>query len=228
MAIADLTTATLPARQRRKEARPQELLEAGLALFVEKGFAATRADEIATRAGVSKGTLYLYYPSKEELLKAVIRERLGLEIAAGADAARHFTGSASDLLRELFTGWWMNVFDSPASGVFKLIITEVRNFPDIAEFYRREVIEPGQRLIGSVLQRGIDSGEFRSDFDVTLAVQSLVLPMVMTCLHKHSLGACQPIETLMKPLPFFRQHIELVLRGVRADAAAPARRKGAR
>ena len=216
---------SVPTRQRRKEARPQELLDAGLELFVEKGFAATRAEEIAARAGVSKGTLYLYYPSKEELLKAVIRERLGGELAAGAAEVSQFTGPSADLLRSLFTRWWLHVFESPASGVFKLIITEVRNYPEIAEFYRHEVIEPGQQMIGYVLQRGIERGEFRRDVDVSLAVYSLVFPMVMLCLHKHSIGACVPVETLSQPQPFIEQHVDLVLRGLRPDVPAARRAK---
>ena len=74
-----------PGRQRRKEARPQELLDAALDLFVEKGFAATRSEEVATRAGVSKGTLYLYYPSKEDLLKEVVRQNVVNRIFQGID-----------------------------------------------------------------------------------------------------------------------------------------------
>jgi AcrR family transcriptional regulator len=216
-----------PTRQRRKEARPQELLDAALDLFVEKGFAATRCEEVALRAGVSKGTLYLYYPSKEELLKAVIRERLSSEIKAGALEIQQHTGSNGDLMRKLLAPWWLRVFDSPASGVFKLIITEVRSFPDIAEFYRREVVEPGQQLIGAVLQRGIASGEFRA-VNVEAAVHSLVLPMVMLCLHKHSLGVCTPVESLIHPREFISQHIDLVVRGLEIRpalrTAAPAKR----
>jgi len=156
-------------RQRRKEARPKELLDAALDVFVRKGFAATRTDEVAARAGVSKGTLYLYYPSKEELLKAVIRERLSSAIAASADEVSRHGGSAADLLGGSMVRWWRSIFDSPASGVFKLIITEVRNFPEIADFYYREVVEPGHRLIGDVLRRGIGSGEFRPvDVDATV------------------------------------------------------------
>jgi AcrR family transcriptional regulator len=226
----------LPAtRQRRKDARPQELLDAALDLFVEKGFAATRAEEVAVRAGVSKGTLYLYYPSKEELLKAVIRQHLGSEIAAGAeDVARH-EGTATQLLGDLIVQWWLAVVESPASGVFKLIITEVRNFPEIAEFYVREVVEPGQRLIGQVLRRGIANGEFR-EVDVDATVFSLVLPMIMLCLHKHSLAACTatgpdapgpPTAPLLEPESFIRHHFDLVLRGLltqpSADHAVAAR-----
>ena len=218
---------TAPIRQRRKEARPQELLDAALDLFVEKGFAATRCEEVALRAGVSKGTLYLYYPSKEELLKAVIRDRLSSEIAAGALEVRQHAGSNGTLLRNLLTQWWMRVFDSPASGVFKLVITEVRNFPDIAEVYLREVIEPGHQLIGTVLERGIASGEFHP-VNVESAVHSLVLPMVMLCLHKHSLGVCTPVESLIHPREFIKQHIDLVVRGLEIRPAprtgAPAKR----
>ena len=90
-----------PARQRRKEARPHELLEAALTLFVEKGFAATRTEEVAQRAGVSKGTLYLYYPSKEELFKAVVRHNLSSLIAEGEALAGQFEGSSSSLLGRL-------------------------------------------------------------------------------------------------------------------------------
>ena len=208
-------------RQRRKEARPQELLDAALSLFVERGFAATRMEEIAALAGVSKGTLYLYYPSKEELLKAVIRERLSNAIkAVAAEAAQH-DGSYADLLRSLFAQWWLRAYDSPASGVFKLIVTEVRGFPEIAELYYREVVEPGSRLIGGLLAKGIEAGEFRA-VDVEAAVQSLVLPMVMLCVHKHSLGACAPVQALLEPALFVRQHIDLIVRGLAADAPPKA------
>lgn len=200
-------------RQRRKEARPQELLDAALELFVEKGFAATRAEEVAVRAGVSKGTLYLYYPSKEELLKAVIRQHLSAEIAAGALQVEQYAGPTSQLMLDVLTTWWVRMFDSPASGVFKIMISEVRGFPEIAEFYVHEVIEPGERAIGSIVQRGISRGEFRP-VDVPTVVHSLLLPMVMMCLHKHSIGACSSHVMDIDPHRFMRDHIELVLRGL--------------
>ena len=203
-------TPALP-RQRRKDARPHELLEAALSLFVEKGFAATRAEEVARLAGVSKGTLYLYYSSKEELLKAVIAHYLSARIAATAQEVRQIEGPMAPVLREMLVPWWQQTYASPASGTFKLIITEVRNFPDIAEFYVREVIEPGHRLIATILQRGIDRGEFRA-VDVESAVHSLLLPMVMLCTHKHALGACTPHS--IEAAKFIADHVELVLRGL--------------
>lgn len=209
-------------RRRRKDARPLELLDAALALFVEKGFAASRAEEVASRAGVSKGTLYLYYPSKEELLKAVIAHYLSERIAEGADQAAHFTGPASELLRGMLIDWWTQLYDSPAAGVFKLVITEVRNFPEIATFYHREVVERAHTLLGNVLRQGMAQGEFRA-VDVDHAVHSLVLPMVMVCLHRHSLGACTPADWHLDGRSFIAQHVALVLEGlaVRPEAAAP-------
>lgn len=202
-------------RQRRKEARPQELLEAALELFVEKGFAATRSEEVAARAGVSKGTLYLYFPSKEELLKAVIHQTLSADIAAGArrvaDAGSQPSG---ELLVDVMTEWWTKVFRSPSSGVFKLVITEVRNFPEIADFYMKEVVEPGKAVIAQLLQRGVSRGEFRP-VDINLTVHSVVLPMVMLCMHKHSLGACSAVEpTMDDPEAFIRHHMLLLLHGL--------------
>jgi AcrR family transcriptional regulator len=211
-------------RRRLKEARPQQLLDAALELFVEKGFAATRAEEVAQRAGVSKGTLYLYYPSKEELLKAVIREHLSSRIAAGAAAAEKHRGPVADLLREVFSRWWLEVFDSPTSGVFKLIISEVRNFPDIAEFYVTEVIQPAEDLIGRIVQRGIDRGEFDA-LHVPDVVHSLCLPMVMLCVHKHSIGACADHHEDFDPHQFVRAHVDLIVRGLLR--AKPAARRAA-
>ncbi|HEX6016592.1 MAG TPA: TetR/AcrR family transcriptional regulator [Burkholderiaceae bacterium] len=217
-----------PIRRRQKEARPQQLLDAALELFVEKGFAATRAEEVAQRAGVSKGTLYLYYASKEELLKAVIREHLSTRIAAGAALAERHSGSVAELLRDVLSRWWLEVFDSPTSGVFKLIVTEVRNFPDLAEFYQREVIQPGEQLIARVVQRGIDGGEFDA-LDVSVVVHSLVLPMVMLCLYKHSLGACSGHDERFDPRAFIGAHIDLVIRGlVRQHARTAAASRASR
>jgi AcrR family transcriptional regulator len=215
------------ARQRRKEARPQELLDAALELFSQKGFAATRSEEVAARAGVSKGTLYLYYPSKEELLKAVIKQRLSSAIAEVAAQADRYDGPSAGLLEELLTGWWISVFDSPSSAVFKLVITEVLNFPELAEFYVTEVVDPGKQLIGRVIERGIRRGEFRA-VDVPATVLSLVMPMVMLCIHKHSLGACPMVHESVDPHLFIRQHVELVIRGIRAEAPDKTAVRGVR
>jgi TetR/AcrR family transcriptional regulator len=124
-------------RERRKEARPGELLDAALDLFVEKGFAATKSEEVAARAGVSKGTLFLYFPSKEELFKAVIRENISGRFPEWNQEFEDFEGSSADMVRYCMKAWWERVGATRASGITKLMISEARNFPDIAAFYQQ-------------------------------------------------------------------------------------------
>lgn len=202
-----------PTRQRRKEARPQELLDAALGLFGEKGFAATRAEEVAARAGVSKGTLYLYYPSKEELLKAVIRENMVLLIAEGQELAGAYEGTTAELLHLLIKTWWERVGNTPAAAIHKIIVAEVRNFPDIGEFYTAEVIRPAERLLSTALQRGIDRGEFRA-VPVRQVAIGLLAPLIFLSLHKHSLGACPFAQDGVDPLSVVMTHVDIALRGL--------------
>jgi AcrR family transcriptional regulator len=198
------------------------LLEAALTLFVEKGFAATRAEEVALRAGVSKGTLYLYFPSKEELLKAVIVHFLSTQLRQGiGEALAQQDRSGGQGLRpfiELFSRWWLGVLDSPASAVIKLVMTEVRNFPDIAAFYAQEVVEPGRRFLSDFIEEGIRRGDFRP-CPVPHAVHSLVFPMLMLCVHKHSIGACHVVQPPLDPEAFITDHICLVLSGLRPQGS---------
>jgi AcrR family transcriptional regulator len=203
--------ADAPSR-RRKQARPRELLDAALALFVEKGFAAARTEEIASRAGVSKGTLYLYFPSKDDLLKALIAEGFSSHIAIGAhettdDRASH------DLLRDVLTAWRSALMEGDAGGIFKLVYTEVRNFPGLADFWSREVIEPARRLVSRIVVRGIDRGEFRP-VDPDVVVHALVLPIIIMCLHRHAIGPYVPPDSLTGAPDLFSRHFELVLEGL--------------
>lgn len=204
--------ATVPPRQRRKEARPQELLDAALDLFVERGFAATRTEDVAQRAGVSKGTLYLYYPSKEELLKAVIRHHVVNQIAEGAQICRDFQGSSAELLALMLRMWWERIGETQASGIVKLMTCEVRNFPEIAQFYVDEVVLPSNRILAEVIRRGIDRGEFRA-VGVAEAVHALIGPLVFLAMNKHSLGACSS-AFLMQPRVVLDALVDMVLHGL--------------
>jgi AcrR family transcriptional regulator len=107
---------------------------------------------------VSKGTLYLYYPSKEELLKAVVRSTLAVEVAEGARLLDEHQGSSTDALLGPLVDWWIRVYNSPASGVFKLLLTEMCNFPELAEFYAQEVLEPGMGVMARLLTQGVARG----------------------------------------------------------------------
>ena len=213
-------TELAPPRQRRKEARPQELLEAALALFAEKGFAATRAEEVAQRAGVSKGTLYLYYPSKEELFKAVVRQNLGNLIAEGRDLVSQFEGASGELLVCLMQTWWERVGGTAAASIHKIILAEVRNFPELAQFYADEIIVPADALFCSAVRRGIERGEFRS---VALheTAHALMAPMILFALHQQSVGAC-PVQGCadFDPQTLLRTQMDLILRGLEVREGA--------
>lgn len=184
-------TKAKPRWERRKDARPQELLSAALDLFVERGYAATRLEEVAARAGVSKGTLYLYFANKEELFKAVVREHM-VPVLAGMEAqvASH-AGSASDMLRALLLGWWERIGSTRLSGISKLIMAESGNFPDVASFYHEEVIQRGENLITRILESGIASGEFRP-VDVPNARRVVVATVLMLMLWTQSFSAYTP------------------------------------
>ena len=206
-------TATPANRRRRKEARPQELLQAALELFVEHGFAASRIEEVAQRAGVSKGTLYLYYASKEELFKAVVRHNLSTLIAEGEEAARQFEGSSSALLSFLLHAWWDRVGNTPAAGIHKIVLAEVRNFPELAQFYTDEVIIPADRLFCGCVQRGIDRGEFRP-MPLHEVAHALIAPLIFMAVHRHSFGCCPVQGVDIDPAAMLDTHLDLVLRGL--------------
>lgn len=207
-----------PKRERRKEARPGELLDAALDLFVEKGFAATRAEEVAARAGVSKGTLFLYFQSKEELFKAVISENISGRFGEWNAEFDAFNGSSADMLRYVMNMWWERVGATRASGITKLIISEAHNFPEVTAYYQAEVIEPGQALIRRILQRGVDRGEFVVA-DMEHAMYSVIAAMVFLVMSKHSIGACVPADRALDPRRYIDSQAGIILNGlmVRGD-----------
>jgi AcrR family transcriptional regulator len=202
-------------RRRRKDARPQELTAAALALFVEKGFAATKLDDVAARAGVSKGTLYLYFDSKDALFKAVIREGVVPAIEAGEAMIEDGAGAgdAAQLLRGILRGWWERVGSTELGGIPKLMLSEARNFPEVAAYYDEAVIQRGQALIRTVVQRGIERGAFRPvDLDTIGTV--LIAPLLHLALWRHSFGSCCGRDTNVEQ--YLNTHFDLVLNGLAA------------
>jgi AcrR family transcriptional regulator len=210
-----------PSRQRRKDARPQELLAAALTLFVEKGFAATRIEQVAALAGVSKGTLYLYYPSKEELFKAVVRENLSSRIAEAAALVAAAQGSVAELLCHVMGEWWRQVGLGTAGGISKIMMAEARNFPELARFYVDEVVQPTHRLLGGLIERGIQSGEFRP-VPVADTVHVLIGPMMHMILYQHSFGACKLHGPTIDPPAVLAVQMDLILRGLLSSPSSKA------
>lgn len=205
-----------PAHRRRKDARPGELTAAALDLFVERGYAATRLDDVAARAGVSKGTLYLYFASKEALFKAVVREGLLPALAEGEALVASFSGDSEALLREVGSGMWRQIGAQRIGGIPKLIFAEARNFPEIARFYHQEVILRGTALIRSVVERGVRRGEFRT-VDVDAAIHIVLAPVLMRMIWRHSLDLCAAAG--VSDEVYFDEYFEIMLCGLRAGSS---------
>ena len=198
--------------RRRKEARPDEILAAALASFAERGFAATRLEDVAARAGISKGTLYLYFKGKEELFEAVVRATLVPNLERLEVLTASFEGPSARLLERLLLTI-AGVVDSRVGAIPKLVIAEAGNFPDLARFYLEEVVRRGLRLIGTILRRGVERGEFRP-VDVDHTVFCVIAPMLIAALWKNSLEPHDDAPLDAQALA--RAHLELLLRGLEA------------
>lgn len=202
---------------RRKEARPAELISAALDLFVERGFSATRLEDVAARAGVSKGTLYLYFPSKEDLFKAVVRGGIVPAIERAEKLLSEHQGNANALIRDMVKGWWVSVGSTRLGGIPKLMISESRNFPELTQFYYREVISRVHRLVAAAVQRGIDSGEFRP-VDVEYVKRLVIAPLWLLTVWRFSFDYCE--SNKLDPVTYLDSHLDLILRGLKNEEVA--------
>lgn len=200
-------------RRRRKAARPAELLEAAIEVFAEKGFAAARLEEVARRAGVSKGTAYLYFPTKEALFKAAIREVVVTRLEMSEREVEEWQGSSVALLRRVLEQWGQLV-RSRQGGLLKLIVAEARNFPDLAAWYHAEVGERGHRLLVAVLARGIAAGEFRGG-DVEAMAHVVACPMAFRAIWSNSVGCYETLP--LSDERFYDSYLTLMLAGLRPE-----------
>ncbi len=206
-----------PRWRRRKDDRPQEIVAAALESFAERGFAATRLDDIAKRAGVTRGTLYLYFPSKEELFKAVVRQSLVPILSRAEQMLAGAKGSTAELLTRLILGFPAAVAGGEVSAIPKLVIAEARNFPDLAKFYVDEVVRRGRALIASIVKRGIARGEFRK-VDLDHVAYCVMAPVLLSVLWRHSLAPFDPGG--LDPQALCALHVDLLLRGLTAREGA--------
>ena len=168
-----------PRFQRRKEDRPQEITEAAFAVFAEKGYAATTVAEVARRAGVSKGLTYLYFRTKEELFKAVIKSVVIRRVDALVDAVETTELSSEDFIRGPLLDFMKQVPGSPIAIVIRLLISEGQRHPDLVDFYWENVVSKGLTAISRFVGRGVERGEFR-DTAVTDLPQLVMAPMMLS------------------------------------------------
>jgi AcrR family transcriptional regulator len=198
-------------RQRRKEARPAELLSAALDLFVERGYAATKLDDVAAKAGVSKGTLYLYFDSKEALFKAVIEQGILPMLDEGEALLQQHQVDVRSLLQELLLRWWQLLGETPLGGIPKLMIAEAGNFPEVATYYYDNVIVRGRELLRQVLLRGVASGEFRQ-LDIESTIDVIMAPVLMLVIWRYSLAPCGCGK--QDPKQYMTTYLDLLMNGL--------------
>lgn len=205
-----------PRWRRRKEARPGEIAAAALAVFTEKGFAAARLEDVAARAGVSKAALYLYFPTKTDLFRAVVAEATlpNLErVKAMAAADQSFDAT----VRQLLGGVAMIAAAAPVGPVAKMVIGESRNFPDLARVWHDAVVSQVLAILEGVIERAQARGEVRAG-DPRLYALTLVGPMVMGILWRE---VFVPIGAEPFSLPALAdQHALVALDGMRERSAA--------
>jgi AcrR family transcriptional regulator len=170
------TKSARPKWRRRPEHRPQQIIEAALEVFGECGLANARLQDIANRAGVSKGTIYLYFPNKEELFREMVRQTIVAAIESGEKTADR--GTPTEQLCVAMRAYWKFVRTPVFSTIHRLVLGELHQFPDLAEFYTNEVVARGLKLLSGIIRRGVDTGEFR-EIDPMIAARMLVALTVM-------------------------------------------------
>jgi AcrR family transcriptional regulator len=162
---------TEPRWRRLPEERPKQILDAAFAVFAERGLAAARLDDIAKRAGLSKGTIYLYFPNKEELFREVVRSTVIAFIERG-EAVVESEREPRKALLAWMEGYWEYLRSATWPAMHRMVMSELRSFPDLAEFYATEVIERAQRLVCGMIERGMEAGIYRR-MDPLLAARML-------------------------------------------------------
>ena len=204
-------------RARRREIDPDQLVTAALQVFLERGYAATRVEDVAQLAGCSKGAIYLYFPTKEALFHAVVRAGVVSRVEqAEATAAAH-SGSARELLDALMHGVLLEFWGSPSSGIPKLVMAESGAFPELARDYFNEVNLRGRELLERILQRGVDQAEFRP-MDVAYTARAIISALEHQPLMHHAFGCHDPQP--LDPLRFVDATLDLVLNGLRHQPEA--------
>ena len=196
--------------RRRKEARPEEILDAALELFADKGFAATRINDVAKKAGISKGTLYLYFESKEAMFRAVVQEMIAPQLEREEALVDAYQGPTDILLREMIHDWWEHIGNSKLSAIPKLIISESGNFPELAEFFVDTIVKRARRLYAKAISRGMVRGEFNA-FDPDVVARLVIAPMVQLVIWMHSL---QPFDNRIDVKDYLDLHVSFILKNL--------------
>lgn len=199
-----------PTHTRRKEERPAEILKAAMQEFSINGFAGTRLDDVASRAGISKGTIYLYFNSKEELFEAVVRDRIIPYFEKMEEIELQSSDSASDILREQLQIIHRELVSTDTRYIPKLMIGEGNRFPKLAEFYFREIITRIHKLLRTVIKRGVDAGEFRPEA-LQWSPQAILSPALSAAMWRVVFDQFDPLDTEA----MMKTHIDMLLNALK-------------
>lgn len=201
-------TSNGPKFRRRAEARPDEVLDAALDLFIAQGFAATRVDDIAAAAGISKGAVYLYFPSKVAILEGLVRRAIVPIVENASALATVREGAPLQVLETVIGGVVTRLSDPRNAAIPRLIIGEAGNFPELARMYRTEVVDRAFAMLTGIVRRGIEQGQFRA-IDPEIAVRSIVGPIFLNMLMTTMFGF--PVSD---PKTFADSHRDILLNGL--------------
>ncbi|MEW7008627.1 TetR/AcrR family transcriptional regulator [Lentilitoribacter sp. EG35] len=194
---------------RRKQHRPQELIAAGLQEFAINGFAATRMIDIAKRAGVSKGTIYVYFESKEALFEAAVRSQILPYLdQVGAMVLTH-KGSTKDLIRMMINMMYAKIVQSNARDIIRVMIAEGRKFPALVEFYYNTVLEKGLGILDAIVQHGVERGEIKNDM-ILKEPRLLVAPIIFAGVWSMVFDEINPINIDQ----FCEAHLDVLFNGI--------------
>ena len=200
-----------PKWRRRADARPAEIIQAAYEVFAEKGFAAARLDDVAKRAGVSKGALYLYFATKQDIFEAVVKDAVAPNIGAIESFALGFPGPFEQLIRMMVPRVADLAQQSAVGKVIKMVIGESGNFPEIARIWHDDVIAKGIGLLTSVVARAQERGEVRAG-DPRQHALSIASPMLVAVIFRETFV---PVGAKPFDIPsLMQQHLDTVLPGL--------------
>jgi AcrR family transcriptional regulator len=203
---------------RRKQARPGEILDAALSVFAEKGYAAARMEDIAARAGVTKGTIYLYFQSKEDVFKSLARQHVGDTLLSAAEQAKRYEGSVRDFLTMLLSIIIEKIEHGPVAVLPKIIIAECGNFPELARFWRTEVIDKALGMLSGMIAKGVARGELR-DLPPDYVARLCVAPVVMSIIWRTVIAPTDVVPFDYRK--FLDLHLDVLLKGLAPEGRKP-------
>lgn len=200
-------------RKRRKEARPSEILQAAVEELAECGFAGAKIDNIASRAGVAKGTVYLYYSTKEELFEAIVRDRISPVFGLITKMVKLWPGSSTSLLKKIIEKFYSEMVENEERRmILRTLISESSRFGELAAFYHAEILVGAKKMLRSIIKRGIKNGEFR-DTPIAKDPRVIVGPAIFAAIWKMTFEDAEKLNTKQ----YMEAHLDLVIHALRKN-----------